>query len=140
MQRKCIAFYDARGQLDVWPLSECFAFSVGLLGTVFGRDGSYVLMPIYSDDGLARWLTDEQACELIAGAGGAIPPDSLLESVGLRARQSDKPKNIRKRRTKPEPVPGAHGLREFNSKRLADSRAMHDRRNPDSLGTHEGDH
>lgn len=140
MKRDCIAFHDSNGRLNVWSLSDCLTFNVGTQGTVYSRDGRYVLVPIYSEDGLARLLTDEQACELIAGAGGAIPPDELLESVGLRARQSEKPTNKRKRRNKPKLIQASHGLAAFNRQRLADSRGMHDRRNPDSLPTHEGDH
>ena len=140
MKRDCIAFHDSNGRLNVWSLSECLTFNVGMHGTVCHRDGRYVLVPIYSEDGLARLLTDQEACELIAGAGGAIPPDELLESVGLRARQTEKPTNKRKRRTKPKQIPASHGLGTFNRQRGADSRGMHDRRQPESRPSHEGDH
>lgn len=139
MQRECITFYDLDCRLNVWPIGECETFQ-GFAGeTIYGRDGCFVSMPIFADDGLASWLTLEQACERIA-AGGAIPPDQFLESVGLRARQSEKTTNKRKRRSKPTYPPGSHGLRAFN-----ESRQRHHERgtigdSPDSRETHDSGH
>lgn len=140
MQKECVAFYDGNRRLNVWPLSACNQYDVGLHGTVCERFGCYVLMPVFASDGLAVCLTNAQACELIAAAG-ILPPEELLESIcSHQTRQFENPKNERKRRSKPRRVPASRGLAEFTRKRFADSRGMHDRHLPDSLPTHEGDH
>ena len=132
-----VAFRDQFDKLVIWPLEECKAYKAWL-STVYARNGQYASIAGYSDDGLATLLSPEEAAALIAG-GGTMPPKELLELLGLH-QQSGNSTSIRKRRTKPKSPPGSHGLRAFNSRRLADSRGTHDRRRPDSHPTHEGNH
>lgn len=122
MNHDCIAFYQADGKLEIWPIFDCEQYPSGTIGElIFERDNKWAALPLLSENGMALPLSHQEACARIA-ASGVLPPDCLLEACDHRHLKRDKTTIRNKRRTKAKRSPSTHGLKAFNSQRNADSR------------------